>query len=84
MLARVPIAPPAPLESVPGRFWIPELPFWARVLWTYQNVHGAREYQRIKAARGFNWQQPGWERLGRPAAAANEADDGVSEKAGAA
>ena len=50
-------------EPLPERFWIPDLPAWARAMWTYQNAHGAREYQRTKAAGSFNWQQPGWERV---------------------
>lgn len=88
LLAKVTLAPPAPLDAIPPRFWIPDLPLWARAMWSYQNQHGAREYQRVKTARGFNWQQPGWERLARaprPELTA-ESMDSLSEpdKAGAA
>ena len=63
-LARLALVPAAPVEPLPDRFWIPELPLVARVLWRYQNAHGARAYRRVRAARGFNWQQQGWERMG--------------------
>jgi N-carbamoylputrescine amidase len=35
-----------PLESIPDRFWIPELPWQLRIIWAYQNWHGKRYYQR--------------------------------------
>jgi predicted amidohydrolase len=62
-LAAVALAAVAPVESLPERFWIPELPRWVQATWAYQNAHGVRAYRRVKAAQGFNWQQPGWERL---------------------
>lgn len=63
ILARVTLGASQPVEPLPERFWIPELPAWTRAMWTYQNSHGAREYRRVKAARGFNWQQAGWDRM---------------------
>ncbi len=62
-MATLTVAAPQPADLVPERFWIPELPGWARAAWRYQNAHGAREYRRVKAARAFNWQQPGWAHL---------------------
>jgi N-carbamoylputrescine amidase len=62
-LARVTLAAAPAAEPLPDRFWIPDLPRWAIAIWDYQNAHGAREYQRVKLARGFNWQQPGWHGL---------------------
>jgi predicted amidohydrolase len=50
-------------DPLPERFWIPDLPGWARAVWKYQNAHGAREYQRVKRHGAFNWQQPGWAQL---------------------
>jgi N-carbamoylputrescine amidase len=35
-----------PLEPIPERFWIPELPWQLRLIWVYQNWHGKRYYQR--------------------------------------
>jgi len=63
ILARVTPAASDGSDPVPDRFWIPDLPAWARAMWSYQNAHGAREYQRAKAAGKFNWQQPGWEQV---------------------
>ena len=63
ILARVTLAASQTAEPLPERFWIPDLPAWARAMWTWQNAHGAREYRRVKAAGGFNWQQPGWESI---------------------
>jgi len=63
IIARVTLTAGQAPEPLPERFWIPDLPAWARAMWTYQNAHGAREYQRTKAAGSFNWQQPGWQQL---------------------
>jgi predicted amidohydrolase len=82
-LARVTVAPPAPQDALPKRFWIPELPVWARGLWTVQNLHGAREYQRVKAASGFNWQQPGWDQLGGSLAARSAEESSLESADGA-
>lgn len=73
-LARLALVPTAPTEPIPERFWIPDLPLLVRVFWRYQNAHGARTYRHVKAARGFNWQQPDWERCdGVPLAARSTA-----------
>jgi len=55
--AKLTLGQPQPLDPVPPRFWIPEMPLWLRTAWAYQNFHGAREYRRIKKLRGFNWQR---------------------------
>ncbi len=39
-----------PTEDLPDRFWIPRLPLFFRAIWTYQNIHGANYYQRMKRA----------------------------------
>jgi len=36
-----------PLEPIPDRFWIPDLPVQFRLIWAYQNWHGKRYYRRI-------------------------------------
>jgi N-carbamoylputrescine amidase len=33
-------------EPIPDRFWIPDLPAAVRFAWWYQNLHGARYYER--------------------------------------
>jgi predicted amidohydrolase len=38
-----------PSERVPDRFWIPDLPGLIRFVWTYQNAHGRRYYQRANS-----------------------------------
>jgi len=35
-----------PSESIPNRFWIPDLPLQIRFVWWYQNLHGRRYYRR--------------------------------------
>jgi len=82
-VARLTLAPAAPAETLPDRFWIPELPLVARAVWRYQNAHGTRAYQRVKAARGFAWQEPGWERAhaaltGRPTVASGAGGDAAA------
>ncbi len=63
ILARVTLGSGPASDVLPERFWIPDLPLWARALWTQQNAHGVREYERVKAAGGFSWQQAGWDRV---------------------
>jgi hypothetical protein len=38
-----------PSEEIPDRFWIPDLPWLFRFVWFYQNLHGRRYYQKMKA-----------------------------------
>ncbi|MBI5505906.1 MAG: carbon-nitrogen hydrolase family protein [Deltaproteobacteria bacterium] len=78
ILARVRLGAEHPAEPLPQRFWIPDLPAWARAMWAFQNAHGTREYQRVKAAGGFGWQQRGWESMYAPADARQEAPSGRS------
>ena len=37
----------SPREKIPGRFWIPDLPFRLSFAWWYQNLHG-RFFYRLK------------------------------------
>ena len=38
-----------PTEEIPDRFWIPDLPWLIRFVWTYQNAHGRRYYRKAKS-----------------------------------
>lgn len=38
-----------PSEKIPDRFWIPDLPWLFRFVWTYQNAHGRRYYQQMNS-----------------------------------
>ncbi len=38
---------PEPLDPVPGRFWVPELPWQLRFAWRYKNWHGRRYYRKV-------------------------------------
>jgi len=35
-----------PTESIPDRFWIPDLPLQFKLIWAYQNFHGKRFYKK--------------------------------------
>lgn len=37
-----------PSEKIPDRFWIPDLPWLFRFIWSYQNLHGRRYYRKMK------------------------------------
>jgi N-carbamoylputrescine amidase len=39
----------APSEKIPDRFWIPDLPWMFRFVWTYQNFHGRRYYRKMNS-----------------------------------
>ena len=41
----------APSETVPDRFWIPELPLPIRFAWWYQNIHGKWYYQKRRSMK---------------------------------
>jgi predicted amidohydrolase len=38
-----------PAETIPDRFWIPDLPWLIRFAWTYQNAHGRRYYRKANS-----------------------------------
>jgi len=38
----------APRQAYDANFWIPRLPVLFRLIWAYQNMHGALYYQRLK------------------------------------
>lgn len=38
-----------PTEAIPDRFWIPDLPWFVRFAWFYQNAHGRRYYRKMKS-----------------------------------
>ncbi len=59
--ARVTVGRTPPLDPIPERFWIPDLPPLIRAAWSYQNFHGVRRYRRVKKNGGFNWQRPDWD-----------------------
>lgn len=40
----------APTEKIPDRFWIPDIPWLFRFVWTYQNFHGGRYYRKVNEA----------------------------------
>jgi hypothetical protein len=48
---------PSPLDPVPDRFWIPDLPLSIRLVWAYQNLHG-RLYYRLKTKPGLSGRGP--------------------------
>ncbi|MBI4832043.1 MAG: carbon-nitrogen hydrolase family protein [Candidatus Lindowbacteria bacterium] len=39
-----------PTERIPERFWIPDLPWLFRFVWSYQNLHGRRYYRKMNEA----------------------------------
>jgi len=56
--ADVQLAPPAPLEEIGERYWIPRMTLTTHVAWHAMNTHGAISYRLRHARRGFPWQ--GW------------------------
>ena len=56
--ADVQLAPPAPLEEIGERYWIPRMTLTTHVAWHAMNTHGAFSYRLRHARRGFPWQ--GW------------------------
>ncbi len=55
--ADVELGPPAPLEAVAERYWIPEMTLSTKLAWHWMNAHGSLAY-RVNHARGrFPWQK---------------------------
>jgi predicted amidohydrolase len=48
--AEIELGQVTPTEEIPDRFWIPRMPIFFRLIWTYQNFHGKFYYKRMKAA----------------------------------
>jgi len=54
--ADVAIGPPAPLEAIGERFWIPKFTLVTHAAWHGMNFHGALKYRLRHARKGFEWQ----------------------------
>ena len=48
LISDIAIGRTAPSLGPITSFWIPRLPLLLRLVWTYQNIHGAWYYQRVK------------------------------------
>jgi predicted amidohydrolase len=55
--ADVQISPPAPLEPIGERFWIPSFTMVTHAAWHGMNAHGALKYRLRHARKGFEWQR---------------------------
>jgi hypothetical protein len=55
--ADVELAPPAPLDPIEDRFWIPVMTATTHVAWHAMNTHGALGYRARRARNGFPWQR---------------------------
>ena len=55
--ADVQIRPPAPLEPIRDRFWIPKFTMVTHAAWHGMNAHGALKYRLRHARKGFEWQR---------------------------
>ena len=55
--ADVQISPPAPLEPIGERFWIPSFTMVTHAAWYGMNAHGALKYKLRHARKGFEWQR---------------------------
>lgn len=55
--ADVQISPPAPLEPIGERFWIPSFTMVTHAAWHGMNAHGALKYKLRHARKGFEWQR---------------------------
>ena len=54
--ADVQVADPAPVDLVPGGFWIRPQPVTIHVVWHYMKQHGRLRYKLDKALHRFPWQ----------------------------
>lgn len=54
--ADVALEPPAPVEQIEERFWIPEMTLTTKAAWHGMNAHGALSYSLRHARGGFQWQ----------------------------
>ncbi len=54
--ADVELAPPAPLDAIEDRYWIPEMTLTTHAAWHAMNAHGALSYRIRHARRAFGWQ----------------------------
>ncbi len=54
--ADVDLRPPAPLDPVGERYWIPRMSLTTHVAWHAMNAHGALAYRTRHAAGRFPWQ----------------------------
>ena len=54
--ADVELRPAAPLDEIPGRFWIPRMTLTTNAAWHGMNAHGALAYRARHLRRGFPWQ----------------------------
>ena len=57
MSADVEIRPPAPLDPIGERFWIPKFTMVTHAAWHGMNAHGALKYRLRHARKGFEWQR---------------------------
>lgn len=46
--AEIEIERKRPSLEIPDRFWIPDLHWFLRLIWTYQNIHGRAYYRRAR------------------------------------
>jgi predicted amidohydrolase len=54
--ADIALEPPAPLDAIRDRFWIPQMTLTTNAAWHAMNAHGALSYKLRHARRGFDWQ----------------------------
>lgn len=55
--ADVELAPPAPVDEVPDRFWIPKMTASIWGAWHSLNAHGALKYRAMRALGRHPWQE---------------------------
>jgi predicted amidohydrolase len=49
-------APPAPLDPIGDRYWVPDFTLTTHAAWHAMNAHGALSYKLRHARRAFPWQ----------------------------
>lgn len=55
--ADIALEPPAPLDAIGDRFWIPQMTLTTQIAWHAMNAHGSLSYRARHARRGFSWQE---------------------------